>query len=168
MYSAFTLYILLVLLLSLTYFNSLFFYASFFVLISPLIFKDLKELGLKNYRSGILYGSLLSSVYLPFIWNSISIQNFYQSGQFFAEEIFFRGYLLSTVPVKNIHLRNITVSVLFSLPHVIINPDILSVLTFFPSLIFGYLYIRSGSVIAPFIFHLFSNIFFQQYLIHKL
>ncbi|WP_457644433.1 CPBP family glutamic-type intramembrane protease [Persephonella sp.] len=82
--------------------------------------------------------------------------------------MFFRGYLFSAIPIKNIHIKNIVISLMFTLPHVIINPHLFSLLTFFPSLIFGYLYIGSGSIIAPFVFHLFSNLFFQLYLIHKL
>ncbi|WP_456401605.1 CPBP family glutamic-type intramembrane protease [Persephonella sp.] len=162
------LYFLLLIFLSLTYISNLFFFLAFLVLISPLFFKENKDLGLNNFKKGAVFGFGLSVLYLPFIINKINLKDFAQSGQVFAEEIFFRGYLLNEIPIQNFHIKNIIISLLFIVPHLIINPSFLSILTFFPSLVFGYLYYFSNSVIAPFIFHLFSNLFFQLFLIHKL
>ncbi|WP_457640838.1 CPBP family glutamic-type intramembrane protease [Persephonella sp.] len=168
MKNLFLLYFFLLLFIVLSKFFSVFFYVAFFILVSPLIFMDLKKIGLKNFKKGFIYGFISSSIYLPFIWDRIFYGNFTQIGQVFAEEIFFRGYLLTVLPVENLLLRNITVSFLFMLPHLVINPNIFSLLTFFPSLIFGYLFIKTGSIVAPTIFHLFSNLFFQLFVIDKL
>lgn len=77
------------------------------------------------------------------------------------EEAFFRGYLQETVGnnLKGV----VAVSMLFSIAHLpgfIINGDVNSVLTFFPSLVMGYLYMRTSNILPCIIFHLFANIIF--------
>ncbi len=168
MVASFLLYFILLVFILLARMNDFFFYLVFFILIFPLIVKKPEDIGLKNIKKGFFYGFLSSLIYFPFIWNNVSIYSFSQIGQVFGEELFFRGYLFNTLRINNPHLKNIVISGLFTIPHIIVYTNFLSALTFFPSLIFGYLYIRTGSIIAPAIFHLFSNIFFQNYLIHKL
>ncbi|WP_460173974.1 CPBP family intramembrane glutamic endopeptidase [Venenivibrio stagnispumantis] len=102
---------------------------------------------------------MLSALYLPFLNFSVFPTN--QVVQILAEEIFFRGYIQNELlkiynPFKSIVLS----SILFMVAHLILNPSIFSGLTIFPSIIFGYLYFYSKSVISSFIFHLFSNWFF--------
>lgn len=81
------------------------------------------------------------------------------------EEVFFRGYLQKKLGnnIKGV----IIVSLLFALGHFITlclagghNIAICSqaVLTFFPSLVMGYLYLRTGTLWASIIFHFFANI----------
>jgi membrane protease YdiL (CAAX protease family) len=137
---------------------------SFLILCSPLVFMDLKKLGFKNLKKGFLYGLGFSLVYFPFIWGKVSYFSFFQLGQVLAEEIFFRGYLLNVIPIQNKVLRNVVVSFLFIIPHLVLNISIFSVLTFFPSLLFGYLFFKTGSIVAPVIFHFFSNLFFQTFI----
>jgi len=77
------------------------------------------------------------------------------------EEAFFRGYLQETVGnnLKGV----VAVSILFSIAHLpgfIINGDANSVLTFFPSLVMGYLYMRTSNILPCIIFHLFANLIF--------
>jgi len=81
------------------------------------------------------------------------------------EEVFFRGYLQSKIGnnIKGI----IIVSLLFAAGHFITlclggghNLAICSqaILTFFPSLVMGYLYLASRTLWASIIFHFFANI----------
>jgi len=81
------------------------------------------------------------------------------------EEVFFRGYLQNKLgnDIKGV----IIVSLLFALGHFITlclagghNIAICSqaVLTFFPSLVMGYLYLKTKTLWASIIFHFFANI----------
>ena len=123
------------------------------ILLSPLVFeKDIKNLGYKNVKKGLLYGSLSLPVWLLFppsfsCWGVV-LNNL---GVAVAEETFFRGFMMKK-------LNNVAVSVLFALPHVVLYQNLASVLTFFPSLIFGWVYLRSGSILTPIIFHWVFNL----------
>jgi len=81
------------------------------------------------------------------------------------EEVFFRGYLQNKIGnnIKGI----IIVSLLFAVGHFITlclggghNIAICSqaILTFFPSLVMGYLYLKTKTLWASIIFHFFANI----------
>ncbi|QID33593.1 CPBP family glutamic-type intramembrane protease [Pampinifervens florentissimum] len=78
--------------------------------------------------------------------------------QAFAEELFFRAYLMQ-------RLSNLNVSVLFTVPHVILYTDLWSVLTFLPSLLYGYAYQRTGSLVFVSLLHLASNILWLGFLV---
>ncbi|MFN3478765.1 MAG: type II CAAX prenyl endopeptidase Rce1 family protein [Thermodesulfovibrionales bacterium] len=77
------------------------------------------------------------------------------------EELYFRGFLQEGM---GNNLRAVViVSLLFSimhLPQLIFYGQFLAPLTFFPSLIMGYLYMRTGNVLASTIFHFFANMVF--------
>ena len=86
-----------------------------------------------------------------------------------AEEVFFRGYvqgnilrLTSTVKLGQYWLQqwiSITLSAAcFAAAHIIVGGQIISVLTFLPSLILGWLFIRTRSLLAPILFHGLANI----------
>ena len=83
------------------------------------------------------------------------------------EEVFFRAYLQEKIgnDLKGI----LFVSLLFALGHFctlcifsgfIGNVCAQSILTFFPSIVMGYLYARTGTVWGSITFHFFSNIVF--------
>ncbi len=83
----------------------------------------------------------------------------------FPEEAFFRGYLQEQLGnnIKSI----LIVSMLFSLGHVLTIcfakgslglHCLTALLTFFPSLVMGYLYYKSGSVWGSTIFHFLANL----------
>jgi membrane protease YdiL (CAAX protease family) len=75
-----------------------------------------------------------------------------------AEELYFRGFLQESI--GNTVRGVVLVSGLFALMHVpqfIIYHDINAVLTFFPSLIMGFLYLRTGNIAAPTLFHFLAN-----------
>jgi CAAX amino terminal protease family. len=69
----------------------------------------------------------------------------------FAEELFFRAYLMK-------RFSNLSVSLMFVIPHFILNPGILSLLTFFPSLFFGFAYQKTESLAFVSLLHLVSNL----------
>jgi membrane protease YdiL (CAAX protease family) len=93
-----------------------------------------------------------------------------------AEEVFFRGYvqdnilrLTSTVKLglQSPTFQNLgdgawistTLSaVCFAAAHIIVQGQIISVLTFLPGLILGWLFIRTKSLLAPILFHGLANI----------
>ena len=160
------LYIFLIISLFLSNFISLFYYLVPFILAYPLFFEDFKALGFKNYKKGIIVGLLSSLFYIPFInLDTLDIRDiFNMSFVVFLEEVFFRGYLFKEIVFpKDSHLKNILISVLFSISHVVLYLDITKLSVFFPSIIFGYLFIYTGSIAAPFIFHIFSNLFFISF-----
>jgi hypothetical protein len=87
------------------------------------------------------------------------------------EEFFYRGYILGRL--NDIFTRRISVlgvkvgfgfilqAVLFALGHYLIdfNPGRLAV--FFPALVFGWLRLKRGTIVAPVLFHAASNIFME-------
>ncbi len=74
------------------------------------------------------------------------------------EEWFFRAYLLDRFG-GNVK-ANIISSVLFSLLHAITRGPIVALEVFFPSLIYGWVFLKTKSVIACIIVHAISNILF--------
>ncbi len=89
----------------------------------------------------------------------------------FAEEIFFRGYIISrllrwqsSLAGQKPRVWHATIIIMsaavFALAHVVLMENILSVLTFFPGLILGWLFIRTRSLVAPVLFHALANIFY--------
>jgi membrane protease YdiL (CAAX protease family) len=86
-----------------------------------------------------------------------------------AEEMFFRGYLQNNIlsiisSQTSSHQRlcqwiSIVVSAsVFAAAHVVVLGQIISVLTFLPGLVLGWLLIRTKSLLAPILFHGISNV----------
>ena len=86
-----------------------------------------------------------------------------------AEEVFFRGYVQSNIlrlagPVIGGRPRltewaSIAISaVCFAVAHVIVQGQIVSVLTFLPGLVLGWLFVRTKSLLAPILFHGLANV----------
>ena len=85
-----------------------------------------------------------------------------------AEEVFFRGFLqtnvlrLTNVIVGNrFRLRQWTSigvsAACFAAAHIVVGGQIISVLTFLPGLVLGWLFIRTKSLLAPILFHGLAN-----------
>ncbi len=136
------------------------------------------ELGFKNFLKGALYGLLASLLILPLYFLLCSHFGFKVSGRLnlslfsyllsvaLSEEIFFRGLFYSVYENEKLlkgwlTKNNLISSFLFGVAHALIfyNPGMFKV--FFPSLIMGWLYERSGSLLAPIIFHFFSDLTYQ-------
>lgn len=90
-----------------------------------------------------------------------------------AEEVFFRGYLQGNIlrltatirqEANRVSLRNwisiILSAVCFAAAHVIVQGQAISVLTFLPGLVLGWLFIRTKSLLAPILFHGLANTFY--------
>ncbi len=81
------------------------------------------------------------------------------------EEFLFRGCLQGVLvrrawarrTVMGISAANLMTSILFSSAHILTHPLLWALLTLFPSLLFGALRDRSGSVIPPIALHIFYN-----------
>ena len=85
-----------------------------------------------------------------------------------SEEVFFRGYVQSnilklTTPAMNKLPRlhqwtSIVISAAcFTVAHIIVQAQVISVLIFLPGLVLGWLFIRARSLLAPILFHGLAN-----------
>ncbi len=155
------LYCFLLIAVFLNRFNEIFRFLIYSILIFPVFVSSYEKIGLKNFRIGLLLGCISSLIFVPFILNKFLIKDLLKLPYVFIEELFFRGYLMDEMQKKDFHITNLIVSFLFAIPHLVKDFSLLSFLTFFPSLIFGYLYYYSGSLLSPTIFHWSSNLFFQ-------
>lgn len=77
------------------------------------------------------------------------------------EEVYFRGFLQERLgnTIKGL----LVVSLLFAfmhLPQLVFYRDPYALLTFFPSLVMGFLYLRTSNILPSAIFHCLSNIVF--------
>jgi membrane protease YdiL (CAAX protease family) len=114
------------------------------VLLLPLAFLPREGFGLKSpWNFSLLLLPLLYPIH-PHNFLGLSLQAF-------AEEVFFRAYLMRK-------LSNLTVSILFVFPHVLLYGGLFSWLTFFPSLLFGFVYQKTHSLALVSLLHLLSNI----------
>lgn len=80
----------------------------------------------------------------------------------FPEEFFFRGFLQDSLgkDYKSVVLTSLLFA-LAHLPKAIFTGDWLSLLSFFPSLIMGWLYMRTNNIIPGVIFHFLANLIYQ-------
>jgi len=82
----------------------------------------------------------------------------------FAEELFFRGVLQSWLKRRlggvllGIGFANIVVSVIFAICHIPFWGIFHSILVFIPSLIFGFVFDRTGRIIYPLMIHSVYNL----------
>jgi membrane protease YdiL (CAAX protease family) len=79
------------------------------------------------------------------------------------EEFFFRGFLQDSIG-KNFKAVFL-VSLLFSLAHlpkVIFMGEWISLLSFFPSLIMGWLYMKTNNILPGVLFHFLANLAYQK------
>jgi membrane protease YdiL (CAAX protease family) len=78
------------------------------------------------------------------------------------EETFFRGSLQPSVLPKRPYASIIIASVVFALAHLATDRNPARLLVFFPSLVFGWLRLRSGSLIPGIVFHALCNVLEKQ------
>ena len=121
------------------------------VLLSPLIFVDLKSLNLTSKWSF----SLILIIPALFFQDLHSTLNHLSIA--LSEEIFFRVYLMS-------FFSNFITSILFTIPHILLYGDLHSFLVFFPSLIYGLVYQKSKSFILVAVLHFLSNIIYSIFI----
>ena len=143
-----------------------------FLLTVPFLYQ--KKLNIRFRSKDILLGIAVSAVILlpfwflitsggtAFVFPPVSALLFQLIGVSFAEEFYFRGFLQDRL--GNNIMGVVMISVLFSVMHApqfIHHGDVYSLLTFFPSLVMGFLYMRTSNVLPSFIFHFFSNIVYS-------
>ena len=91
-----------------------------------------------------------------------------------AEEAFFRGYvqtniqcLITTAIHRNaafMALTSVIISAaIFALFHSLLFGNIVSMITFFPGLILGWLFIKTKSLLAPILFHGLANVVYALF-----
>ncbi len=88
---------------------------------------------------------------------------FQLAGISFPEEFFFRGFLQDSIG-RNIKAV-IFVSILFSLAHLpkaVFTGEWMSLLSFFPSLAMGWLYMKTGNILPGTVFHFLANLVYQN------
>lgn len=123
---------------------------SIFFLLLPLSFLPVERFGFKSRWN-------LSLLLLPFM-SPLHSQAFLSLAlQAFAEELFFRAYLMG-------RFSNLSVSVMFTVPHVLLYGDLWSWLTFFPSLAYGLVYRKTSSLALVSMLHLGSNVLWFSFL----
>ena len=76
-----------------------------------------------------------------------------------AEEIFFRGWMQPTLRRRySAAVSIVAVNLVFAPLHLIAAPYFISLLTFFPGLIMGWLRERYGNILPSMIFHFLGNV----------
>lgn len=107
------------------------------------------------------FGYILSLTGRPFEVMSLTGMLFQLLSASFPEEVYFRGFLQERFGnnIRGIVLTSLLFSIMH-LPRLIFLGDIYSVMTFFPSLMMGFLYMRTGNILPSIIFHFSANVVF--------
>ncbi|MDF1661993.1 MAG: type II CAAX endopeptidase family protein [Planctomycetota bacterium] len=85
-----------------------------------------------------------------------------------AEEFYFRGVLQPALEKRLPKYPALIVgALLFALAHVAADQHFLRMLVFFPGLLFGWLKMRSGSIVPSVLFHAFSNLVYLFLPLHE-
>jgi len=107
------------------------------------------------------FGYILSLTGRSFELMSLNGMLFQLLSASFPEEVYFRGFLQERFGnnISGIALTSLLFS-LMHLPRLIFLGDVYSVMTFFPSLIMGFLYMRTGNILPSIIFHFSANVVF--------
>ena len=123
---------------------------SIFILLSPLLFVSLR------WRDPWIITFLLIPLLIPLGFSSRELLKLTFSA--FSEELFFRAYLMQ-------RFSNLWTSFMFALAHLALYKNPSSLLTFFPSLVFGYAYAKTQSLWLVSFLHLLSNVFYWRFLV---
>ena len=124
------------------------------VLLSPILFIDLKSAFSYSRKYDLLIIFVLPLLFIHEPLQTLTLNSIFIA---FSEELFFRVYLLS-------YFSNLLTSILFTIPHIIIYQDLHSFLTFFPSLFYGFVYQKTKSFSLVVVLHFLSNEFYVAFL----
>lgn len=127
----------------------------------------------------VIFGILTSAiVLLPFWFFMFSAGNRFQPlplqvmvfqllGVSLPEEAYFRGYLQESLGNnrRGIFLTSILFAIMH-LPQWAIYGDWYSLITFFPSLVMGFIYLQTSNIVPSVIFHFLANILFLGFTMH--
>ena len=140
------------------------------MLMLPIIFGHRVKIRflLKDAATGFIVSAIILLPYY-FVFGgslrtiSIYFVTFQLLGIAFPEEFFFRGFLQDSIG-RNLKAI-LLVSLLFSLAHLpkaIFLGEWMSLLSFFPSLVMGWLYMKTHNILPGTIFHLLANLVYQN------
>jgi len=123
---------------------------------------------IKDTAMGLIVSAIIIVPYYLFFGGSLSTISIYfvafqLLGVAFPEEFFFRGFLQDSIG-RNLKAI-LLVSLLFSLAHLpkaIFLGEWMSLLSFFPSLVMGWLYMKTNNILPGTIFHLLANLVYQN------
>lgn len=144
------------------------------MLIFPVIvgYRVKMRFSIKDLLLGLMVSIILFPYYLVFGGHIKSITVYSVMFQLLSvslpEEFFFRGFLQDSVG-RNLRAV-LLVSLLFSLAHIpraFFLGDWMSLLSFFPSLIIGWLYMRTNNILPGTVFHLLANLVYQSSAFNK-
>ncbi len=142
-----------------------------FLTVTPYIFRA--RINIRFSINHIITGITVSVLILLPFWYLMMLNGksfvFLSSGavlfQLFGvslpEEIYFRGYLQEKLGnnFKGLLIGSVLFSIMH-LPQLVFYGDVYSVMTFFPSLIMGFLYMKTSNIIPSVIFHFNANVVF--------
>lgn len=125
---------------------------------------SLKDTGIGIITSALLlipFWLIMSQGGKPFSFPPANSMFFQLIGISLPEEVYFRGFLQERIGnnIKGLLMASILFSIAH-LPQFIFYNDIYSLLTFFPSLAMGFLYLKTSNILPSTIFHFLSNALF--------
>jgi membrane protease YdiL (CAAX protease family) len=140
------------------------------ILILPIVFGHRVKIrfSIKDTAIGLIVSAIILLPYYFVFGGSLSTISIYfvtfqLFGVAFPEEFFFRGFLQDSIG-RNLRAIFI-VCLLFSLAHLpkaIFLGEWMSLLSFFPSLVIGWLYMKTNNILPGTIFHLLANLVYQN------
>ncbi|MBI5848983.1 MAG: CPBP family intramembrane metalloprotease [Nitrospirae bacterium] len=91
----------------------------------------------------------------------LHIMAFQLFGVSLPEEAYFRGYFQQNLGnnARGVILTSLLFAIMH-LPQLVVYGDWYSVLTFFPSLVMGFMYLKTSNILPSVIFHFVANILF--------
>jgi hypothetical protein len=122
---------------------------------------------IKDFLLGLIVSIIILAPYYVIVGGNMTTITVYVFlfqllGVSLPEEFFFRGFLQDSTG-RNFRAV-LLVSLLFAVAHVpkvLFFGDWMSLLTFFPSLVMGWLYMKTNNILPGAIFHLLANLIHQ-------
>lgn len=122
----------------------------------------------------LLYGFFIQPLKINSVFEPLTVLIFSVLLYPIVEEIVFRGLLQDFIGQRmgvarnywGLSLANILTSVVFALSHLINQVPIWALLTFFPSLVYGYFKDRHQSILPGMLLHSFYNLGFITLIAH--
>jgi membrane protease YdiL (CAAX protease family) len=131
------------------------------------------KFSLKDFLLGLIVSvAVLLPYHLLFGGNIKSVTAYYVVFQLLSislpEEFFFRGFLQDSIGrnLKAILLASLLFS-LAHLPKAVFSGEWISLLSFLPSLVMGWLYMKTNNILPGTIFHLLANLVYQTSMFNK-
>jgi membrane protease YdiL (CAAX protease family) len=115
----------------------------------------------------LIYGDFLEKQRVDMFWLLFDLKSLFFLVFFYpvAEELLFRGFIQEYLHLKTkqfppfflFSIANILTSIVFALMHLVYHAPFFALLTFVPSLLFGYFKDRYNHVLYSIVLHMFYN-----------